>query len=104
VDEMLDASKRNFVEAERLNPWFQSEFIDLRKGDALNLPIGDNSVDVVAQNCLFNIFKYDEKGHVLLPDQPLPVCDKTAKDLRKLNRNDIYISPSTYFYDGGGCC
>jgi SAM-dependent methyltransferase len=46
----------------------------------------------------------DKKGHVLMSDQPLPVCDKTAKDLIKLNHNDIYISNSTYFYDGGGCC
>ncbi len=46
----------------------------------------------------------DEKGHVLLPNQPLAVCDKTAGALKALNRNDIFISKSTYFYDGGGCC
>ncbi|MDQ3551159.1 MAG: SAM-dependent methyltransferase, partial [Bacteroidota bacterium] len=46
----------------------------------------------------------DEKGHVLLPNQPLAVCDKTAGALKVLNRNDVFISESTYFYDGGGCC
>lgn len=230
VDEMLDASRRNFVEAEEKNPWFKSSFVDLKKGDALNLPVEDNSIDVAAQNCLFNIFKEedlrkaleemyrvlkphgrlvmsdpicdqdmpdqlraderlralclsgsiplknyikmitdvgfgtveirakrpyrilspnhyetdqniyiesvevcaikdpmpedgpcvftgkaaiyygdeeyfdDEKGHVLLQQQPLAVCDKTAGALADLGKPDIHISESTYFYDGGGCC
>ncbi|MEO7801954.1 MAG: arsenosugar biosynthesis arsenite methyltransferase ArsM [Ginsengibacter sp.] len=230
VDEMLEASKQNFVEAEKLNPWFRSEFVELKKGDALDLPVEDNSIDVAAQNCLFNIFKEDElkqalkemyrvlkprgrlvlsdptcetempealkdderlralclsgalplqdyiemitdigfgtveirarrpyrildpknyatnelifiesvevcaikdpmpadgpcvftgrtaiyyggdhqfddnKGHVMIPNQPLAVCDKTAGNLARLDRDDIFISGSTYFYDGGGCC
>ncbi len=230
VDEMLEASKRNFAEAEKLNPWFRKEFVDLRKGDALNLPVADNSIDVAAQNCLFNIFKREElkqalaemyrvlkpkgrlvmsdptcetimpatlrederlralclsgsiplreyikmitdigfgtieirakrpyrildpknyatnkliyiesvevcaikdpmpadgpcvftgktaiyygsedffddkKGHMLLPNQPLAVCDKTAAALTALKRDDIFISDSTWFYAGGGCC
>lgn len=230
VDEMLEASRRNFSEAEKLNPWFKSEFVDLRKGDALSLPIENEVIDVAAQNCLFNIFttedlkqalkemyrvlkphgrlvlsdpicnqempenlKNDErlralclsgalplneyikmitdvgfgtveirarrpyrildpkhyatdqnifiesvevcaikdpmpddgpcvftgktaiyygdeeyfddhKGHVLMPNQPLSVCDKTAGALAALNRDDIFISESTYHYDGGGCC
>ncbi len=230
VDEMLEASKRNFVEAEAMNPWFKSDFVDLRKGDALNLPVEDNSIDVAAQNCLFNIFKEqdlklalkemyrvlkpngrlvmsdpicdelmpeslrederlralclsgslplkeyikmitdcgfgtveirakrpyrilspnhydtdhniyiesvevcaikdpmpadgpcvftgktaiyfgnennfdDQKGHNLMQHQPMAVCDKTAGDLAALGREDIFVSESTYFYDGGGCC
>lgn len=230
VDEMLEASKRNFLEAEKTNPWFNSSFIDLRKGDALNLPVEDSSVDVAAQNCLFNIFKAEDlkkalaemyrvlkprgrlvmsdpvcndfiseelrnderlraaclsgcislndyiksitdagfgtveirarrpyrildpghyktkqnifiesievcaikdpmpadgpcvftgktaiyigneeffddgKGHVLNYNQPLSVCDKTAGVLAHLNRKDIIITGSTWFYDGGGCC
>lgn len=230
VDEMLLASERNFAEAEILNPWFKKEMVDLRKGDALNLPVEDNSIDVAAQNCLFNIFKQDElkkalsemyrvlkpggrlvmsdpicetqmpealkederlralclsgslplldyikmitdigfgtvevrakrayrildpknyatdeliyiesvevcaikdpmpvdgpciftgktaiyfgteayfddnKGHVLMPNQPLAICDKTAGALASLNREDIFISGATFFYDGGGCC
>ena len=230
VQEMLDASAENFKEAELLNSWFKSEFVSLRHGDALNLPIEDNSVDVAAQNCLFNIFKMedlkkalqemyrvlkpygrlvmsdpisedfmnenlrnderlraeclsgsiplkayidmitevgfgtveirakrpyrllspnhydtdtlifiesvevcaikdpmpadgpcvftgksaiyygkdemfdDKKGHTLMQNMPLAVCDKTAGALASLGRDDIYISESTYFYDGGGCC
>ncbi len=46
----------------------------------------------------------DEKGHVLIPNQPLAVCDKTAGALENLGRKDIFISGSTFFYDGGGCC
>jgi hypothetical protein len=46
----------------------------------------------------------DQKGHILLKNQPLAICDKTAAALAALGRNDIYISKSTYHYDGGGCC
>jgi hypothetical protein len=46
----------------------------------------------------------DKKGHILLKNQPLAICDKTAKALASLARNDIFISESTYHYDGGGCC
>ena len=230
VDEMLEASQQNFKIAEEENDWFKSEFIELKKGDALNLPIEDESIDVAAQNCLFNIFKAedlkkalqemyrvlkphgrlvmsdptceqemnetlrnddhlralclsgsipiaeyikaltdvgfgtieirgrrpyrildpknypteelifiesievcaikdpmpkdgpcvftgkaaiyygeeaffdDNKGHVLLKNQPLAVCDKTAAAIASLNREDIFISESTYHYNGGGCC
>ena len=43
----------------------------------------------------------DHRGHILLPNQPLAVCDKTAANLAALNRNDLFISGSTWFYDGG---
>lgn len=46
----------------------------------------------------------DGNGHVMTPNQPLSVCDKTATALESLDRSDLYISPSTWFYDGGGCC
>ena len=230
VDEMLEASRKNFTEAEAQNPWFQSDFVTLKKGDALHLPVEDNSVDVAAQNCLFNIFKTedlkkaiqemyrvlkphgklvmsdptceqtmneslrnddrlralclsgslpiadyvkaltdagfgtieirarkpyrildpknyptddliyiesievaaikdpmpadgpciftgkaaiyfgdqpfldDKNGHILLKNQPLAICDKTAGALKDLGRDDIFISESTFHYDGGGCC
>lgn len=230
VQEMLEACKQNFSEAEKLNPWFKAEFVELIKGDALKLPVPDNSIDIAAQNCLFNIFKKDDliqalkemyrvlkprgrlllsdptsevkmskaltdddrlralclsgalplkdylkmitdigfgtvevrakrpyrildpghyatdiliyiesvevcaikdpmpsdgpciftgktaiyfgdkeffddkSGHVLMLNQPLSICDKTAANLTALNRDDIFISPSTFFYDGGGCC
>ena len=60
VDEMLEASRKNFKIAEEQNDWFKSDFVDLRKGDAMDLPVEDNSIDVAAQNCLFNIFKSDD--------------------------------------------
>lgn len=230
VDEMLAACRENLREAGLQNPWFKSAFVDLRKGDALDLPIADASVDVAAQNCLFNIFhnrdleralsemyrvlrphgrlilsdpicetpmpaglKHDErlralcltgaiplddyirrltdigfgtievrarrpyrvlsprhyptdtlifiesveicaikdpmpadgpcvftgktaiyygddddfddnKGHLLTQNQPLAVCDKTARALGSLGRDDIRVTDSTWFYDGGGCC
>jgi SAM-dependent methyltransferase len=230
VDEMLAACRANLLEAGRQNSWLESSFVDLRKGDALDLPVADGFVDVAAQNCLFNIFhdrdleralsemyrvlkphgrlilsdpvceapmpqqlkdddrlralcltgampldEYirrltgigfgtievrarrpyrvlsprhyptdrlihvesveicaikdplppdgpcvftgrtaiyfgdrdffdDDKGHFLTCNQPLAVCDKTAAALAALGRDDIYISGSTYHYDGGGCC
>lgn len=230
VPEMIQACQDNLLDAEAQNEWFSKSFIDLREGSALDLPVDDNSVDVAAQNCLFNIFKTedlkralqetyrilkphgrlvmsdptceqpmsdelrndarlralcltgsvplqeyldlitsvgfgtvevrakrayrvlppgqyatdellyiesvevcaikdpmpadgpciftgktaiyygtddhfdDHKGHVLLPNQPLAVCDKTAGALARLKRDDIFISPSTWHYDGGGCC
>jgi SAM-dependent methyltransferase len=230
VSEMLTACDENLKKAETDNAWFKRDFVDLRHGDALHLPIADATVDVAAQNCLFNIFhaadltralaemhrvlkphgrlilsdptceqtmppalKADErlralcltgaipmqdyikrltdvgfgtievrakrpyrilapgqyatdamlviesveicaikdpmpadgpcvftgksaiyygdaeifddgKGHCMTPNQPLAVCDKTAGALAALGRNDLYISESTFHYDGGGCC
>ena len=46
----------------------------------------------------------DKKGHVLMQNQPLAVCDKTAVALSSLEMEDILITESSYFYDGGGCC
>ncbi|MEM1215180.1 MAG: arsenosugar biosynthesis arsenite methyltransferase ArsM [Bacteroidota bacterium] len=230
VDEMLEACDKNLYEAEQQNNWFQRDFVDLRKGTALSLPVEDESIDVAAQNCLFNIFErgdliialkeiyrtlkphgrlvlsdpiceqampdnlkaddrlralclsgalplqeyldlitsigfgtvevrakrpyrilspnhydteelihiesveiaaikdpmpadgpciftgkaaiyygkedfYDDgKGHTLIQNQPLAVCDKTAGALAALKHPEIFITESTYFYDGGGCC
>jgi len=230
VDEMLAACTANFEEAKKENTWFDPEFVRLEKGDALDLPVANASVDVAAQNCLFNIFKTDalqraleemyrvlkphgrlvmsdpiceqplnetlrnderlralclsgslplatylemltkvgfgtievrarrpyrildpahypttetlyvesvevcaikdpmpedgpciftgkhaiyfgsedffddKKGHVLLQNQPLAVCDKTANALAQLQRDDLYLSTATFHYDGGGCC
>jgi SAM-dependent methyltransferase len=230
VDEMLAACRENLAAAEAMNAWFRRDFVDLRKGDALDLPLADASVDIAAQNCLFNIFRDGElkralagmyrvlrphgklllsdpvcdadipqklrddprlramcltgalplsdyiarltdigfgtievrarrpyrvlsprhyatdrlvavesveicavkdpvpndgpcvftgrtaiyhgpdecfddgRGHILLPNQPASVCDKTANALAALGRDDIFISGSTWHYDGGGCC
>ena len=86
VPEMLQASRDNFRLAEEENPWFKSEFVKLVQGDALDLPIENESIDVAAQNCLFNIFKTEdlkkaisEMYRVLKPHGRLvmsdPVCD-----------------------------
>ncbi|MEM9141697.1 MAG: arsenosugar biosynthesis arsenite methyltransferase ArsM [Bacteroidota bacterium] len=87
VDEMLETSRQNFKIAEIENQWFKSEFVELVKGDALNLPVPDESMDVAAQNCLFNIFKLEdlkkaisEMYRVLKPHGRLvmsdPVCEQ----------------------------
>ncbi len=60
VDEMRNSCEQNLVAAEKENDWFSKEFIELRKGDALDLPVQDGTVDVAAQNCLFNIFDIDD--------------------------------------------
>ncbi len=91
VDEMLEACEKNFKIAEKENPWFRSEFVNLLKGDALNLPIETESVDVAAQNCLFNIFKTEDlkkavaemyrvlkpRGRLVMSD---PVCEQPMND------------------------
>jgi len=86
VQEMLEACKQNFSEAEKLNPWFKAEFVELIKGDALKLPVPDNSIDIAAQNCLFNIFKKDdliqalkEMYRVLKPRGRLLLSDPTSE-------------------------
>ena len=62
VDEMLSACSENLDLAEQINPWFKRSFVDLRKGDAFELPLEDGVIDVAAQNCLFNIFQDDDLG------------------------------------------
>ena len=57
VPEMLNKARENFALATELNDWFQLEYIQLLEGDALHLPVENESVNVAAQNCLFNIFK-----------------------------------------------
>ncbi|NAS12793.1 arsenosugar biosynthesis arsenite methyltransferase ArsM [Poritiphilus flavus] len=96
VPEMLEASRRNFEIAEQENDWFKSDFVKLVKGDALNLPIEDESIDVAAQNCLFNIFKMEdlrkavsEMYRVLKPHGRLvmsdPVCEQPMNDTLRNN-------------------
>jgi SAM-dependent methyltransferase len=87
VDEMIASCDENLGQAEKDNDWFKCDFIDLRKGDAMNLPVADESVDVAAQNCLFNIFDTEdlkkalqEMYRVLKPNGRLvlsdPICDQ----------------------------
>lgn len=57
VDAMRRAARANLAAAGALNDWFREDFVRLDEGDALSLPLEDESVDVVAQNCLFNVFE-----------------------------------------------
>lgn len=56
VAEMREAARRNLELAARSNDWFEPAFVEIVAGDALSLPLDDGSVDLAAQNCLFNIF------------------------------------------------
>ncbi len=57
VKEMREAARKNLETAAETNDWFDPSFVDIRDGDALDLPLDDAEVHLSAQNCLFNIFK-----------------------------------------------
>jgi ubiquinone/menaquinone biosynthesis C-methylase UbiE len=57
VAEMREVARRNLETAAELNDWFDPSFVEIRGGDARHLPVDDGSIDLAAQNCLFNIFK-----------------------------------------------
>ncbi|BAZ40892.1 hypothetical protein NIES4101_68530 [Calothrix sp. NIES-4101] len=65
VAEMREAAKSNLEIAVPENPWFDTSFVEIRAGDAFNLPVADASVDIVAQNCLFNIFEPEDLNRAL---------------------------------------
>lgn len=85
VAAMREAARRNLEIAAQENSWFDPSFVEIRQGDAFALPVPDASVDVVAQNCLFNIFEpsdlaqaLNEAVRVLKPGGRLLMSDPIA--------------------------
>ncbi|NJL82717.1 MAG: methyltransferase domain-containing protein [Chloroflexaceae bacterium] len=66
VPQMREAAARNLQLATADNSWFEPDFVQILAGDAFVLPVPDASVDVVAQNCLFNIFEPEDLRRALL--------------------------------------
>ncbi|PZU99362.1 MAG: SAM-dependent methyltransferase [Pseudanabaena sp.] len=65
VAAMREAATRNLELAAQENTWFDPSFVKILDGDAFALPVADASVDVVAQNCLFNIFEPEDLKRAL---------------------------------------
>ncbi|MFP4134442.1 MAG: arsenosugar biosynthesis arsenite methyltransferase ArsM [Cyanobacteriota bacterium] len=65
VAAMREAAQQNLATAAEENSWFDPSFVKIVAGDAFNLPVADESVDVVAQNCLFNIFEPQDLAKAL---------------------------------------
>lgn len=86
VPEMRETARRNLELAAEVNDWFEPDFVTILDGNALDLPLDDKSIDLAAQNCLFNIFKMDgdleralaEVHRVLKPRGRLSMSDPVS--------------------------
>jgi len=65
VAEMREAAAHNLADAERENPWFRREFVRILDGRAEELPVEEGAAEVVAQNCLFNVFADEDLDQAL---------------------------------------
>ena len=86
VAAMREAARKNLELAAATNPWFRPEFVDIRDGDALRLPLEDESVHLAAQNCLFNIFTTADEGGDL--EQALREMHRVLKPAGRLVMSD----------------
>ncbi|NDJ18296.1 arsenosugar biosynthesis arsenite methyltransferase ArsM [Myxacorys almedinensis] len=66
VPEMRKAATSNLEVAAQENDWFNPNFVTILAGDAFELPVPDASVNIVAQNCLFNIFEPEDLKRALI--------------------------------------
>lgn len=85
VPQMLQTAERLLGEAADENDWFDTNFVELRRGSALDLPVASDTVGLVAQNCLFNIFTREhlakalhEVHRVLTPQGKLVLSDPVS--------------------------